>query len=269
MAQWDLVDGPDALRLSRSGGALRIELNRPDKLNALDTPASLELLAALRSAADDDTVRCVLITGAGRAFSAGADVGAQFRTDDARAVIEKEMREISSPTILAIRRMGKPVIAAVNGPAAGIGCSIALSADLVLAAESAFFLLAFANIGLTPDGGASMTVPARVGLGRAFVLALLAERLPAAEALQWGLCDRVVPDADLPRVAEELALRLAAGPTRSYAATKQAINRTTLPGLEDALEFEATVQGELVASADFLEGTAAFTEKRTPDFTGH
>jgi 2-(1,2-epoxy-1,2-dihydrophenyl)acetyl-CoA isomerase len=268
MAQWDPVDAPDSLRLSRSGGALKIELHRPEVLNALDTPAARALLAVLRDAADDGSTRCVLITGAGRAFSAGADVGSQFRSDDARAVIEKEMREISTPTVLAIRRMPKPVIAAVNGPAAGIGCSIALSADLVLAGESAFFLLAFANIGLTPDGGASMMVPARVGVGRAFVLALLAERLPAAEAVQWGLADRVVPDADLPRTAEDLALRLAAGPTRSYAATKQAINRSMLAGLEDALEFEATAQGELIASADFLEGTAAFAEKRRPEFTG-
>jgi len=178
------------------------------------------------------------------------------------------MRSITTPTILAMRAMRKPIIAAVNGPAAGVGCSIALAADLVVAAESAFFLLAFANIGLTPDGGASLTVPARVGIGRAFVLALLAERLPAAEAVSWGLADRVVPDGELDGVADALVLRLAAGPTRSYAATKEAINRSTLGGLADALDTEARLQGRLTASADFAEGAAAFAAKRRPTFTG-
>jgi len=200
--------------------------------------------------------------GRGRAFSSGADVAAQFGGEDARAAVETGMRSITTPTILAMRAMPKPIIAAVNGPAAGVGCSIALAADLVVAAESAFFLLAFANIGLTPDGGASLTVPARVGIGRAFVLALLAERLPAAEAVSWGLADRVVPDGELDGVADALVLRLAAGPTRSYAATKEAINRSTLGGLADALDTEARLQGRLTASADFAEGAAASPQPR-------
>jgi enoyl-CoA hydratase/carnithine racemase len=237
-------------------------------LNAFDTDAAIAFLDVLRQVHDDDSVRCVLITGAGRAFSAGADIGSQFKDDDARSVIEKELREISGPTITAMRELRKPVVAAVNGPAAGIGCSIALAADLVVAADSAFFLLAFSNIALTPDGGSSLLVPARVGLGRAFVLALLAERLPAAEAVSWGLADRVVPAADLPQITEELALRLANGPTRAYAATKQAINRSTLSGLQDALETEARLQGEQARTEDFLEGTAAFLARRPPRFTG-
>lgn len=268
MSNWEPVDGPSSLGLSRNDGAFRIVLQRPDVLNALDTAASQALLDVLREIADDDSVRSVLITGAGRAFSAGADIGNQFGDDEARSVIERDMREITNPTIVALRELRKPVVAAVNGPAAGVGCSIALASDLVVVAESAFFLLAFSNIGLTPDGGASLLVPARVGLGRAFVLALLAERLPAKEAVAWGLADRVVPDAELPKVTEELAVRLAQGPTRAYAATKEAINRSTLAGLRDALDTEATLQGRLVWTEDFREGTAAFGERRPPRFTG-
>lgn len=268
MAQWDCIDGPETLRLTHSGGALRIELHRPGRLNAFDSAAQSALLDVLRGVASDDTVRSVLITGAGRAFSAGADIGDQFSTDEARSVIEQEMRELSGPTIAELRALPKPVIAAVNGAAAGIGCSIALAADLVLAAESSFFLLAFANIGLMPDGGASLMVPARVGLGRAMTLAMLAERLPAAEAVQWGLADRLVADADLAATAEDLALRLAAGPTRAYAATKAAMNRAVLRDLDEILELEAVSQGALVGSADFREGTTAFMEKRPARFSG-
>jgi enoyl-CoA hydratase/carnithine racemase len=268
MSSWEQLESPPSLGLSRAEGALRIEFRRPEVLNAFDTDSAVAFLDVLRQVDDDDSVRSVLITGAGRAFCAGADIGSQFKDDDARSVIEKELLEISGPTITAMRELRKPVIAAVNGPAAGIGCSIALAADLVVAADSAFFLLAFANLGLTPDGGSSLLVPARVGLGRAFVLALLAERLPAAEAVSWGLADRVVPAADLAQVTEELALRLASGPTRAYAATKQAINRAVLSGLQDALETEARLQGELATTADFLEGTAAFTARRPARFTG-
>src|SRR3954470_2307840 len=167
MTTWEPEESPPSLGLSRAGGALRIEFQRPDVLNAFDTASAIAFLEVLRRAADDDSVRCLLITGAGRAFCAGADIGSQFKDDDARSVIEKELREISAPTITAMRELRKPVIAAVNGPAAGIGCSIALESDLVVASESAFFLLAFPNIGLTPDGGSSLLVPARVGLGRA------------------------------------------------------------------------------------------------------
>ncbi|MFG2043656.1 enoyl-CoA hydratase/isomerase family protein [Dactylosporangium sp. NPDC048998] len=268
MTVWIEEDGLPGLGVARSGGAVRIEFRRPESLNAFDTATAKAFLALLQRLGDDDTARSVLITGAGRAFSAGADIKTQFADASARAVIEDELREITTPTILALRSMRKPVIAAVNGAAAGLGCSIALAADLVLAGESAFFLLAFANIGLTPDGGASLLVPARVGLGRAFVLALLAERLPAREAVGWGLADRVVPDAELRGTAEELALRLAAGPTLAYAATKEAINRSTLGGLAGALDTEARLQGALATSEDFLEGQAAFGEKRPPRFTG-
>lgn len=268
MTDWQPLPDHAALGLSRSGGAVRIELRRPDALNAFDSEMAAQLLAVLHRLGDDPEVRCVLITGAGRAFSAGADIKSQFGAAEARDVIESELRELSNPTVLALRAMNKPVIAAVNGAAAGIGCSIALAADLVIASENAFFLLAFANIGLTPDGGSSLLVPARIGLGRAFVMALLAERLPAAEALAWGLADRVVPAEELAPVSEALAIRLAAGPTRSYAATKQAINQSMLGGLPAALDLEARLQGELARTDDFLEGVDAFGAKRPPSFQG-
>jgi 2-(1,2-epoxy-1,2-dihydrophenyl)acetyl-CoA isomerase len=266
---WQEEQSIPTLGVARDGGAVRVEFRRPESLNAFDTATAVAFLDLVRRLGEDESVRSVLITGAGRAFSAGADIGTQFADDSALSRVEQELREISAPTVLALRAMRKPVIAAVNGPAAGIGCSIALACDLVLAAESAFFLLAFANIGLTPDGGSSLLVPARVGLGRAFVMALLAERLPAREALSWGLADRVVPDASLRETAEELALRLAQGPTLAYAATKEAINRSMLAGLADAMETEARLQGTLLASADFREGIEAFAAKRPPHFTGH
>ena len=268
MIDWEPLQIDGAMAVERAGAVLRIRFNRPDVLNAFDVTATIELLNLIRAADRDDSVRAVMLTGAGRAFSSGADIGARIGDSDARSVVETDLREVSGPLILALRRLRKPVIAAVNGPAVGIGCSIALASDLVVAAESAFFLLAFANIGLTPDGGASLLLPARIGLGRAFVLALLAERLSAAEAVSWGLADRVVPDPEFASVTEALAFRLAAGPTQSYAATKQAINAAVLGGLEAALDLEAGLQAELASSEDFAEGVAAFSVKRSPQFKG-
>jgi enoyl-CoA hydratase/carnithine racemase len=269
MDDWELLEDHPTLSLTRRDGAVRVELRRPEALNAFDTELSHELLDALRRLGGDDTVRSVLLTGAGRAFSAGADIRSEFSAPGSRReATEVSLREVFNPMILELRRMPKPVIAAVNGPAAGVGCSIACACDLVIAAESAYFLMAFANIGLTPDGGATLTIPARIGLARAFVLTLLAERLPAAEALSWGLIDRVVADGELDGVCEELAVRLANGPTRSYAATKQALNAAALSGLAAQLELEARLQGDLAESHDFGEGVAAFAERRSPVFTG-
>jgi enoyl-CoA hydratase/carnithine racemase len=164
--------------------------------------------------------------------------------------------------------MPKPVIAAVGGVAAGIGCSLALACDLVLAAESASFLLAFSRIGLTADGGASQFLAARVGHARAFRLALLAERLEAARAYEWGLIDQLVPDAEHAAAVDALAGRLAAGPTAAYAATKQALNAVLYPGLAEQLELETQLQRQCGFSADFAEGVAAFVGKRAPAFAG-
>jgi 2-(1,2-epoxy-1,2-dihydrophenyl)acetyl-CoA isomerase len=168
----------------------------------------------------------------------------------------------------AVRRLEKPVVAAVNGPAVGIGASLALSCDLILAAESAYFGLAFVNIGLMPDGGSTLFVPAAVGKARAFEMALLGERVPAGEAVEWGLVNHVHPDDSLMDEAEALVSRLAAGPTRSYAASKRALNNMLYPALEGQLDLEAELQHALARTKDFQEGVLAFVEKRQAAFEG-
>ena len=265
---WQVEADRNGIEVSRAGAAARVRLERPARLNALDIAASTELRDALQRLAADEGVRSVLLTGAGRAFSAGADVTSSFDDPEERARVEQSMRDVTAPTIMALRSMPKPVVAAVNGPAAGVGCSVALACDLVLAASSAYFLLAFANLALTVDGGASLLVPARIGLGRAFVMALLAERVSADEAVQWGLADRVVPDAELAEVADALALRLADGPTRAYAATKTLVNRAQLAALPEMLQREADEQGRLLGSEDFRAAVHGFTTRSAVSFTG-
>lgn len=248
-----------------------IELNRPQALNALNAQLGADLLAALRRSADDDAVRAVLITGAGRAFSSGADlkdVSGGETTPDGHPDVYKTLTERYHPIMHAIREMPKPVLGAVNGPAVGIGCSLALCCDLIMAAESAYFLLAFVNIGLVPDGGSSLFVPSRIGMARASELAMLGERLPAAKALEWGLINRVVADEELHPQATALAARLAAGPTRSYAGTKRQLNNWLYARMGEQLELEAQMQQEMAGSADFLEGAMAFVEKRPARFSG-
>jgi 2-(1,2-epoxy-1,2-dihydrophenyl)acetyl-CoA isomerase len=267
MGEWEVTKESEILRLSRQGEAVRVELNRPDSLNALSRELDEELLETFKTLGADDSVRAVMITGAGRAFSAGADISGP-RADDRRAATRSILEDVVNPMILALREMPKPVVSAVNGPCAGVGVSLAISADVVLAAESSYFLLAFSNIGLCPDGGATLSVAQRVGAGRAGVLALLAERLPAAQAVDWGLADRLVADADLQAEATELTLRLAAGPTRSYAAIKAAINHGSLGGLAEQMALETKLQEDLAVSADHAEGVQAFAEKRKPQFVG-
>jgi 2-(1,2-epoxy-1,2-dihydrophenyl)acetyl-CoA isomerase len=259
-----------ALRRGASNDAeLRIVLNRPDRMNAWDKQLGLDLLAAVELAAEDAGVRSVTITGAGRGFSSGADLRAGFDpTPDGRPDLGTALRERYHPIITGVRRMPKPVLAAVNGPAVGIGCSLALACDLVIAAESAYLLLAFVNIGLVPDGGSSVFVPARAGAGRAAEMAMLGERVPARQAQAWGLVDRVAPDAVFAGTVDALAERLATGPTRSYAAAKEQLNARVYAGLEAQLELEASLQHETAASGDFVEGVAAFLEKRPAQFTG-
>jgi 2-(1,2-epoxy-1,2-dihydrophenyl)acetyl-CoA isomerase len=182
--------------------------------------------------------------------------------------IRSELHDVYHPAIAGIRRLPKPVVAAVNGPAVGIGCSLALACDLVLAAESAFFGLAFVNIGLMPDGGSTALVPPAVGKARAFQMALLGERIPAPQALEWGLVNWVHPDGELIEQANALVERLAAGPTRSYAGSKQALNRFIYGDLDAQLNLEAELQHQLGRSRDFMEGVAAFAGKRQPEFAG-
>ena len=254
-----------------SDGVATIELNRPEALNAWNAQLGADLLAALRAVERDATVRAVVITGAGRAFSSGADlkdVSGGATTPAGRPDVYKTLTERYHPIMEAIREMPKPVLASVNGPAVGIGCSLALCCDLIVAAESAYFLLAFVNIGLVPDGGSSLFVPTRVGFARANELSMLGEKLGAAQALEWGLINRVVADERLREEAAALAARLAAGPTRSYAGTKRQLNNWLYSRMDEQLELEALIQQEMAGSEDFVEGAMAFVQKRQARFSG-
>jgi 2-(1,2-epoxy-1,2-dihydrophenyl)acetyl-CoA isomerase len=257
------------VQVQRRGAAATIVLDRPKAMNAVDPQLSEDLLRALTEAASDDEVRAVLLTGNGRAFCSGADLRAGFDpTPEGHPNVQKALHERFHPIIQTLREMPKPVVAAVNGAAAGIGCSFALACDLVVAAESAYFLLAFVNIGLVADGGSSLLIPERVGFARAAEMALLGERVGAGKALEWGLINQVTADEDLMEEANALVDRLAAGPTRSYAGTKRQLNAWQFSRMEAQLELEASIQQELAGSRDFAEGVTAFVEKRDPRFGG-
>lgn len=259
----------ETVDLYRDGAAAKIVLNRPARMNALSAGLSDDLLTVLREVAHDDSVRAVLLTGAGKAFCSGADLkegaeAAQAGKLDTDTLLIRRYH----PIVTTIRQMEKPVVTAVNGPAAGAGVSLALAGDLVVAAESAYFMLAFVGIGLVPDGGASLFVPSRVGFARAAEMAMLGEPVPAAKAADWGLINFAWPDAEFAKKADDLLRRLAEGPTRSYAGSKRELNNWMYDRMAAHLELEASIQHDLAPSADLVEGVTAFLQKRPPKFTG-
>jgi len=259
----------DEIRTEREGGLLLIELNRPEALNAWTPELGQLLLKAVIEGSEDADVRAILITGAGRAFSSGADLRAARKlTPEGEPDLSSNLREIYNPIMLAVRSAPKPVIAAVNGPAAGIGAALALACDLIVAAESAYLLLAFVNIGLIPDGGAAYMLATRVGYGRAAQLAMLGERLPAARGLEWGVFNAVFPDDGFRDSAREYAARLAAGPTVALGNMKRVLSSGAHAALGGQLALEAELQQANATTHDYPEGVAAFREKRRPEFLG-
>ena len=254
----------------KNGGVATISLNRPDKLNAFNGTMHEDLHDALDSAASDDEVRCVVLRGEGRGFSAGADLRSEdLSRDDGEAPdLGAYLRRTFSPSVRRISEMEKPVLASLHGPVYGAGLGLALACDLRLAAESAKFSVAFVKIGLMPDAGVSFFLPRVVGLGRAMELSMLGEAVDAEEALRIGLVTKVVPDEDIEEETTSLAGSLAAMPTVALAKIKNSLYASFEADLATVLEAEAEGQSECGYTSDHTEGLAAFFEKRAPDFTG-
>lgn len=250
-------------------GVLVLTLNRPDRLNAFNDAMHLALRAGFERARDDDAVRAVLLTGAGRGFCAGQDLGDRDpRTSGPSLDLSETLETFYNPLIRLIRGLDKPVVCAVNGVAAGAGANIAFACDIVLAASSARFIQAFSKIGLLPDSGGTWALARILGEPRAKALAMTAEPLDAATAAAWGLIWKVVPDDTLVDEAKGLAARLAAGPTLGLGLTKRAIHAATVNDLDTQLDLERDLQGQAGRSADYAEGVAAFLDKRKPEFRG-
>jgi 2-(1,2-epoxy-1,2-dihydrophenyl)acetyl-CoA isomerase len=256
----------DGLRTSIADSVATLTLDRPAALNALTIPVKVALLDAFRQIASDRAVRAVILTGAGRAFCAGQDLD-ERRLPDAPP-LDEELRQRYEPLIRAMIELDRPIIAAINGVAAGAGASLALACDLRIAADSARFVLAFSRIGLVPDSGATWFLPRIVGSARAAELALLDTPLDAATAERVGLVSRVVPDAALQATAMAMATDLAQRAPQAIAAAKRLLRQAWSTDLEGALQAERQAQGALGAAADHAEGLAAFLEKRPPRFTG-
>lgn len=254
------------IRYEMADAVATVTLDRPEAMNSLTAETKQELLAALRRAAADRAVRAVLLTGSGRAFCAGQDLREHAANLEAGRGLADTVRAHYNPIVELIATMAKPVVAAVNGVAAGAGASLAFACDLRVASEKAKFALAFAGIGLAPDTGASWTLQRLVGPGRAAELMLLGEALDAARALELGLVTRVVPPGEVLKTAQDLAVRLAQGPTLAYAATKRALAYAATHSLPDSLALEAELQDECVATRDHREATRAFLAKEVPAF---
>ena len=255
----------ETLLVDDAHGVRTITMNRPQSLNALNEALKAELAEALKAAERDDAVRCLVLTGAGRAFCSGADLK---ETSAQQKSYGESLRRAYNPIVMRLRTMEKPVIAAVNGVAAGAGCSLALACDLRVASDKASFIEAFVKIGLVPDSAATFLLPRLVGLGKALEMAFTGDALDAGTAESLGLVSRVVPQAELMTVTMDLAQRLAQAPTRAIGLTKRAMNRALTLDLEAALNYEADVQEIAGRTNDHKEGLQAFAEKRPPRFTG-
>jgi len=258
----------DPLLVDRDGAVVTLTLNRPDALNALDVPLKLALRDAVEEIRTDHGVRAVVLAGAGRAFCVGQDLREHVESLGGPQPLST-VAEHYNPLVLAIARLDRPVVAAVRGMAAGAGASLAFLADLRVGGPKTAFLMAFANVGLAADTGASWTLPRLVGHGRALAMLMLAEPVTAAQALEMGLVNAVVPAADVAAAAAELAGRLAAGPTLAYAAIKQALARGATSDLATALETEAGLQARLGGTDDHKQAVEAFLAKQAPSFRGH
>lgn len=259
----------DLILTTMADGVMTITLNRPTVLNSFDGPMAECLIAALRRAATDSSVRAVLLTANGRAFCAGQDLAAVLPVDGQEMPdLGDVVRRQYNPIVRAIRTLEKPVVCAVNGVAAGAGANIAFACDIVLAAEEAFFIQSFSKIGLIPDSGGTFILPRIIGLQRAAALTMLGDRLDAARAKEWGLVYDVVPSATLADSARAIALRLAAMPTRGLGLAKRGFNAAFGNDLDEQLALEEELQREAGRTADYAEGVKAFVEKRTPVFVG-
>jgi 2-(1,2-epoxy-1,2-dihydrophenyl)acetyl-CoA isomerase len=258
----------EKILLVRDNGLATITLNAPDRLNAVSRKMIAEIKLCWEELAADDTVRAVLLTGAGRGFCAGADLADPDREASATADSGAALEKFFNPVIRAMRALPKPIVSAVNGVAAGVGMSFALASDIAIAGKSASFLQAFARIGLVPDGGSTWFLPRLVGDQRARALAMLAPQIPAEQAKQWGLIWDVVEDAVLMATATEIARKLADGPTLALARIKDALNRSSGNDLSTQLDVERNAQRLLGKSEDFKEGVAAFLAKRKAAFKG-
>lgn len=248
-------------------GVATITLNRPERLNALVTAMSKELLATLKTCADDDSVRCVVFTGAGRAFSAGQDL-VEFREVGKEMSVGEHLRQGYHRIVLAMRDLEKPILGKINGIAAGAGLGLALATDMRIASDAAALASAFIGIGLAPDSGVSWYLQRLLGPARAFELLTTGRKVTAAEALQLGLVNQVVPAAELDATVAELAQRFALAPTRGIGLSKRVLNKAASSTLAETLEYEAQIQEIAIRTADHQEGVAAFLQKRRPQFRG-
>lgn len=259
----------ETITTSEQTGVLRITLNRPDSYNACNEAMTTELRDALRKGERNSDVRSLLLTGAGKAFCSGQDLKeAPQPGEGSRRSLQDSLERRYNPIIRKLRTIPKPVVTAINGVAAGAGCSLALAGDIRIMSEKAYLLQAFVNIGLVPDSGSSHFLVSTVGYARAFEIATLGEKIPAEQARELGLVNRVVGADELMDVAGDLAARYAAGPTKAYGYIKKMLDRAEHSSLESALDYEVYMQEAAGRTADYTEGVTAFVEKRTPEFRG-